>query len=138
VTGRELHIVEHPLEAALWRLPCAWLWAWGCTTSMDDADDLIQIKKVVQPIAATSPRYEALYQVYRQLYSSLAPIYGSCTRSHEKASSTSARSPAGRRSPTSPASPACWPCWPARGVPLFRPRYLTFAYILMIAGWAWP
>jgi sugar (pentulose or hexulose) kinase len=47
----------------------------GVYASMDDADDLIQIKKVVRPVAAHQPRYEALYQVYRQLYSALVPIY---------------------------------------------------------------
>jgi xylulokinase len=75
VTGRELHIVEHPLEAGAMAAALCVAVGMGAYASMDDADDLIQIKKVVRPIASHQPRYEALYQVYRQLYTSLVPIY---------------------------------------------------------------
>jgi xylulokinase len=75
VTGRELQIVEHPLEAGAMAAALTVAVGMGVYTSMDEVDDLIHIKKVVQPIAAHQKRYDELYYAYRQLYTALAPIY---------------------------------------------------------------
>lgn len=75
VTGRELHIVEHPLEAGAMAAALTVAVGMGVYASMDEIDDLIHIKKVVQPIAAHAKRYDGLYQAYRQLYTALSPIF---------------------------------------------------------------
>jgi len=75
VTGRELHIVEHPLEAGAMAAALTVAVGMGIYASMDEVDDLIHIQQVVHPEAAHQKRYDELYRVYRQLYTSLAPIY---------------------------------------------------------------
>jgi xylulokinase len=75
VTGKELHIVEHPLEAGAMAAALTVAVGMGIYRSMDEVDDLIQIKQIVQPVAAHQKRYDELYRVYRQLYTALAPIY---------------------------------------------------------------
>lgn len=75
VTGKELHIVEHPLEAGAMAAALTVAVGMGIYSNMDEVDDLIKIKKVVQPVEANRPRYDQMYQVYRQLYTELAPIY---------------------------------------------------------------
>ena len=75
VTGRELRIVEHPLEAGAMAAALTVAVGMGVYSSMDEIDDLIQIKKVVHPVAAHWKRYEGLYQAYRQFYTSLSPIF---------------------------------------------------------------
>jgi xylulokinase len=75
VTGKELRIVEHPLEAGAMAAALTVAVGMGVYASMDEVDDLIQIKKVVRPVLSNQKRYNELYAVYRQLYTSLAPIY---------------------------------------------------------------
>ncbi len=75
VTGKELHVVEHPLEAGAMAAALCVAVGMGIHASMDEVDDLIQIRRVVRPASAPQKRYDALYKVYRQLYSELAPLY---------------------------------------------------------------
>jgi xylulokinase len=75
VTGRELRIVEHPLEAGAMAAALTVAVGMGIYASMDEVDDLIHIQQVVYPDARHQGRYDEMYQVYRQLYTALAPIY---------------------------------------------------------------
>jgi sugar (pentulose or hexulose) kinase len=44
---------------------------------MDAVDELIKVKRVVEPQEANRTVYERMYQTYRHFYSALAPIYRS-------------------------------------------------------------
>jgi sugar (pentulose or hexulose) kinase len=47
----------------------------GYYNSVDDIDDLIGIRGIVEPNPANRKRYDDLYHEYRALYDALAPIY---------------------------------------------------------------
>jgi xylulokinase len=70
-----LHIVEHPLEAGAMAAALVVAVGMGIYSSVDDLDDLIGIRQVVQPNPQLHARYTDLYHEYRQLYNALAPIY---------------------------------------------------------------
>jgi sugar (pentulose or hexulose) kinase len=44
---------------------------------MDALDDLIKVKRVVEPQEADRAVYERMYPTFRQFYAALAPIYRS-------------------------------------------------------------
>jgi len=75
ITGLELHIVEHPLEAGSMAAALTVAIGMGIYKSADDMDDLIGIGKIVRPIEAHRKRYDDLYKTYRNLYDALQPIY---------------------------------------------------------------
>jgi xylulokinase len=75
VTGHELRIVEHPLEAGAMAAALSVAVGMGVYASMDEVDDLIQITKIVQPIDAHQRRYDEMYGIYRQFYTALSPIF---------------------------------------------------------------
>jgi sugar (pentulose or hexulose) kinase len=75
VTGRALHIVEHPLEAGAMGAALSVAVGMGIYPNMEAIDDLIGISRVVEPNPAHAQRYEGLYREYRAVYDALAPIY---------------------------------------------------------------
>ncbi len=75
ITGLELHIVEHPLEAGSMAAALTVAIGMGIYKSADDMDDLINIRKIVRPIDAHQKRYNDLYKTYRTLYDILKPVY---------------------------------------------------------------
>jgi len=75
ISGHPLQIVEHPLEAGAMAAALCVAVGMGVYASMDEVDDLIKIKTIVQPNPAHRQRYDDLYGIYRQLYDSLAPLY---------------------------------------------------------------
>jgi xylulokinase len=75
VTGRRLNIVEHPLEAGAMGAALAVAVGLGVYPSMDAVDDLIKVKRIVEPREAVSAAYDRGYREFRDLYSALAPIY---------------------------------------------------------------
>jgi xylulokinase len=81
VTGRALHVVEHPLEAGAMGAALTVAVGMGIYPNMEAVDGLIRIARVVQPRGDTEcARYDALYPEYRALYEALAPIF---RRMHE-------------------------------------------------------
>ena len=42
---------------------------------MDEVDQLIDIKRVIEPDPTHWKRYDSLYQEYRELYDLLVPVY---------------------------------------------------------------
>jgi xylulokinase len=77
VTARRLRVVEHPLEAGAMGAALAVAVGLGIYPNMDAVDELIKVKRVVEPQAATQAVYERMYPTFRQLYAALAPIYRS-------------------------------------------------------------
>ena len=75
VTGRRLRVVEHPLEAGAIGAALTVAVALGVHPNMDAVDELVTVKRVVEPRKASETIYENAYSVYRRLYSALAPIY---------------------------------------------------------------
>jgi len=76
ITGRTLHVVEHPLEAGAIGAALAVAVGMGIYPNMEAVDGLIRIERVVEPQGeAGSARYDALYHEYRALYEALAPIF---------------------------------------------------------------
>ena len=75
VTGRALHIVEHPLEAGAMGAALTVAVGMGIYPDMDSIDELIGISRVVEPRAQFAARYQELYAQYRAAYSALAPIF---------------------------------------------------------------
>jgi len=76
ITGRTLHVVEHPLEAGAIAAALAVAVGMGIYPNMEAVDGLIRIERVVEPQGeAGSARYDALYHEYRALYDALAPIF---------------------------------------------------------------
>jgi hypothetical protein len=47
----------------------------GVYPSMDAVDDLIKIRREVEPNTGCSGRYDALYHQYRDLYDLLVPVH---------------------------------------------------------------
>ena len=49
----------------------------GVYPNMDAVDELIKVRRRVEPQEVNQEVYERMYLTYRQFYSALAPIYGS-------------------------------------------------------------
>jgi xylulokinase len=47
----------------------------GVHPNMDSVDDLVEISRVVKPDPSNQRRYDDLYREYRELYTTLNPIY---------------------------------------------------------------
>ena len=75
VTGRRLNVVEHPLEAGAMGAALAVAVGLGVYPDMDAVDDLIKVKRAVEPQEANHAVYERMYGTFRQFYAALAPIY---------------------------------------------------------------
>jgi len=75
VTGRRLHIVEHPQEAGAVGAALTVAVGMGIYPNMEAVDDLIPIAQTVEPDERMAPRYEGMYREYRELYLALAPLY---------------------------------------------------------------
>jgi xylulokinase len=75
ITGRALHIVEHPLEAGAMGAALTVAVGMGVYPDMDSIDELIGISHVVEPRAEFAGRYEELYEQYRAAYEALAPLF---------------------------------------------------------------
>jgi xylulokinase len=75
VTGQSLHVTEHPQEAGAMAIALTVAVGMGYYHSVDDIDDLIGIRGIVEPNPANQKRYDDLYHEYRALYDALAPIY---------------------------------------------------------------
>jgi xylulokinase len=75
VMGRQLHIVEHPLEAGAMGAALTVAVGMGVYPSMDSVDELIHIDHTVEPRPALAHRYGQMYDDYRQVYEALAPLF---------------------------------------------------------------
>jgi len=75
VTGRELQVVAHPLEAGAMGAALTVAVGMGVYPNMEATDELIEISHTVKPREANRARYGALYREYRAIYEALAPIY---------------------------------------------------------------
>ncbi len=75
ITGRKMNVVCNHLEAGAAGAALAVAVGMGVYSSMDEVDRLVEIKRVVEPQSASQRRYDDLYHVYRDLYSTLVPIY---------------------------------------------------------------
>ncbi len=75
VTGRELRVVAHPLEAGAIGAALTVAVGLGVYPDMEAVDDLIEIGRVVRPNEAHRARYDALYREYRAMYEALRPLY---------------------------------------------------------------
>src|SRR3990172_761879 len=75
ITGRTLHVVEHPLEAGAIGAALAVAVGMGIYPNMEAVDGLISIAHTVEPDERLAPRYLGLYREYRELYEALAPLY---------------------------------------------------------------
>jgi len=75
VTGRPISVVKNHLEAGAAGAALAVAVGLWIHPNMDSVDDLVEISRVVQPDPTKYSRYADLYHEYRELYSSLTPIY---------------------------------------------------------------
>jgi xylulokinase len=75
ITGHPLKVVEHPQEAGAMAMALTVAVGMGVYSSVDEIDDLIGIRQVVEPRRETQLRYNDLYHLYRQVYEALAPVY---------------------------------------------------------------
>jgi xylulokinase len=75
VTQRRLNVVQHPLEAGAMGAALTVAVGLGVYPNMDAVDDLIAVKRVVEPQAANHAVYDRMYGTFRQFYDALAPIY---------------------------------------------------------------
>ena len=75
ITGRTLRIVEHPLEAGAMGAALAVAVGLGIYPDMDAVDDLIKVRRIVEPQEANQAVYERMYLMFRDFYTALAPIY---------------------------------------------------------------
>jgi len=75
VTGRELQVVAHPLEAGAMGAALTVTVGMGVYPTMEAIDELIEISHTVKPREANQVRYDALYREYRAIYEALAPIF---------------------------------------------------------------
>ncbi|HEY5388444.1 MAG TPA: hypothetical protein VIL79_11145, partial [Thermoleophilia bacterium] len=80
ISGRPLNIVEHPVEAGAMGAALAVAVGLGVYPNMDAVDELIKVRRRVEPQEVNQEVYERMYLTYRQFYSALAPIYGSCLK----------------------------------------------------------
>jgi len=75
VTGRRLNVVEHPVEAGAMGAALSVAVGLGVYPSMDAVDDLIKVKRVIEPRERNAGVYDRGYETFRSLYEALAPIY---------------------------------------------------------------
>jgi sugar (pentulose or hexulose) kinase len=75
VTGRPVHVVKNHLEAGAAGAALTVAVGLGVYPSMDAVDDLVRIRREVQPDTSCSKRYDALYHEYRELYDLLVPVH---------------------------------------------------------------
>ncbi len=75
VTGRRLHIVEHPLEAGAMGAALTVAVGLGVYPNMDAVDDVIRISRTIEPSDRYAARYDGLYREYREIYTALSPVY---------------------------------------------------------------
>ena len=68
-------MVESPLEAGAMGAALAVAVGLGIYPNMDAVDELIKVKRVVEPQEANQAVYDRMYETYRQFYAALAPIY---------------------------------------------------------------
>jgi xylulokinase len=75
IIGRDLRVVEHPLEAGAIGAALTVAVGLGVYPSVEAIDELVEIGRIVRPDASHNARYDALYGEYRAVYESLAPIF---------------------------------------------------------------
>lgn len=75
ITGHPLLVVEHPQEAGAMAIALTAAVGMGVYQNVDEIDDLIGIRKVVEPKNAFQRRYDELYHTYREVYEKLVPVY---------------------------------------------------------------
>jgi xylulokinase len=76
ICGRELQVVEHPLEAGAIGAALTVAVGLGVYPSMEAVDGLISVGRTVRPIEGRrQARYQVQYHEYRALYDALSPIY---------------------------------------------------------------
>ena len=75
ITDRPVSVVKNHLEAGAAGAALAVAVGLGIYSGMDEVDDLIKIRNVVQPDKSHSKRYDALYHEYRELYDLLVPVH---------------------------------------------------------------
>jgi xylulokinase len=75
VIGRPLQVIKQPLEAGAKGTALTVAVGMGAVPSVDAIDELIRIERSVEPDPVVQPRYDNLYQIYRQAYQVLAPLF---------------------------------------------------------------
>lgn len=75
ITGRELRVVKHPLEAGAMGAALTVAVGLGIYPSVEAIDDIIEIDHPVHPDVTHAERYDALYKEFRALYDALAPAF---------------------------------------------------------------
>ena len=85
VTGRRLNVVEHPLEAGAMGAALAVAVGLGVYPDMDAVDDLIVVKRTMEPQTTDAAVYERMYPTFRRFYEALAPIYRSNSTEEDSA-----------------------------------------------------
>jgi xylulokinase len=80
ITGRTLHVVDNAQEAGAMGAALTVAVGLGVYPSVDSIDELIGIRRVVEPGTSHTRRYQGLYEEYRALYDGLSPTF---RRMHE-------------------------------------------------------
>jgi xylulokinase len=75
VTGRELEVLEHPTEIGAIGAAFTVAVGVGVYSSIAIIDDLIDMKRKVEPCEASRVVYDEQYNKFRTLHESLAPVY---------------------------------------------------------------
>jgi xylulokinase len=75
ISGRALDIVEHPQEAGAMGTALTVAVGMGIYPNMEAVDQVIKIRRRVEPQTSWQDRYDDLYGEYRAMYDSLAPIF---------------------------------------------------------------
>jgi xylulokinase len=75
VTGRELRVVEHPLEAGAMGAALTVAVGLGVYPSVEAIDEVIAISRTVGPQDRLQSRYDQLYSEYRAVYEALSPVF---------------------------------------------------------------
>jgi xylulokinase len=75
VTGKPLRVVRNHLEAGAAGAALSVAVGLGIYSGMDEVDDLVRIRREVEPQTSNRKRYDALYHEYRELYDMLVPLH---------------------------------------------------------------
>lgn len=75
ITGRELRVLAHPMEAGAVGAALTVAVGMGIYPNMEAIDDLVQIGHHVLPRPEFASRYDWLYREYRAVYEALRPIH---------------------------------------------------------------
>jgi len=75
ITGRELRVLENALEAGATGAALTVAVGLGVYPAVESIDALVEIQRVVTPNEQHQARYDALYGIYRDAYTQLAPLY---------------------------------------------------------------